>query len=756
MAEALRILLAVEFVGLVAWPLLARALPALPDRGFALAKIAGLFALALADGWLAASRLLAELPPAARTAVALALLSAVAGALLAARPSPLPSLRRLLVARWRDLVALELLFLVVFALGLALRAADPGISHTEQPMDRMLLGAVQEGAGWPLEDPWLSGVPLGYYALGHAAVAAPARLAAVRPDVAYNLGIALWGALIAAGASGVAFALARPSLRQRPRAARFAALGGATLLAVSGLAAVRDAWNQLPTLLAGHPGEFWWWWRSSRTLIDRDASGGAAELIHETPAFSWLIGDLHAHFLALPLMLLAAALALELVRRPGRRSAYLVAAGLGGAAIATNTWTLPAVAALLVAAVWSSGDRSRLGCCFAIAGAVVLGGAAVAAPHLVLMAGVPHALVVNVATPSSSATLAALWLPILPSLALLFFGQRVAPGRRRRLAAIAVAWGLAAALAAPLLASWARPDSTGALLRLPVGTASSGPVAALIGRGFDGFALSFVLGAGAAVALALAADASRRPDGRARAAALALAAAGLLLLLAPELVYLRDGHATRLNMVFKSHSSAWPPLLLAALAGAAALAARGRRAWALLAFAPVVASGIYPLAVGIDRLLGATGAPTLDAFAPLAREAPAEAAALSWIRDHVPEGSRVLQAPGASYDPAAVRVSVFTGRPTLLGWVAHEAQWRGAAFGALAAGRESAAAAVYESPFAGRKEATLERFGIDWVYVGPAERAKYEISEASWSALAAIAEVRFERDGVVLFRRRGR
>jgi len=254
--------------------------------------------------------------------------------------------------------------------------------------------------------------------------------------------------------------------------------------------------------------------------------------------------------------------------------------------------------------------------------------------------------------------------------------------------------------------------------------------------------------------LALARDAAAGPAGRARAAALVWAAAGLLLVLGPELVYPLDGHATRLNMVFKSHSGAWPPLFLAALAGAVGFAARGRRALALLAFSPVLASGVYPAAVVLDRCLGASVPATLDAFEPLARESPAEAAAIAWIREHVPTGARVLQAPAESYDPAALRVSVFAARPTLLGWTGHESQWRGEAFASLAAGREAAAAEIYESPSPQLKEAALERFGIDWIYVGPAERRRYDLSEGSRAALAAIAETRFDRGDVVVLRRR--
>lgn len=751
MAEALRYLLVVEAAGLAVWPLLARALPALPDRGFALAKGAGLFALALLDLWLAAAGALAELSPVARTAVALLLLAAASLALLASPRSPRATLVRRLAPRRRALLAFELIFLAAFAAGLLLRAADPGVAQTERPMDRMLLGALLEAPGWPIEDPWLAGEPLAYYTLGHAAIAAPARLAGVAADIAYNLGFALVFALLASGCAGVAWALTRPLFARPARGGALAcALAGGGLAAIAGAPAVLDALERLPGLLAGRPVGAWWW-RSSRTLVDAAAPGGPAELIHEAPAFTLLVGDLHAHWLALPLVVLACALAVALVRRPRRRAATLFAALLGGATLATNPWALPVVLALALAgAAASSGagrGRRALGLALAVAG----GGALVALPHLLLVTPGGRALVVNATTPSPIAPLVALWLPVLPGLALL-----LAAGPRRGLAA-AVSGGMAAALAAPLAAALARPDGSGALLRLPAGLEACGLLAALAGRGVGGFALSFLLGAGSALALWRAMPAPRGTatgDG-ARRAALAVAAAGLLTLLGPELLYLRDGHATRLNTLFKAHSAAWPPLALAALAGAAGAVARGRRLAAGAAFAPLLAGLLFPAVALADRWRFASAPPTLDALAPLARSAPDVHAALLWVRDQVPTRARLLQAAAASYDAEALSASVHAAHPTLLGWPGHQAQWRGEAFARLAAGRAEAAAIVYEHPSAEAKQAVLERFAIDWIWLGPVERRLHRIDAASLAALEAVAEPRFARGGVTLYRRRG-
>ena len=60
------------------------------------------------------------------------------------------------------------------------------------------------------------------------------------------------------------------------------------------------------------PSRFMWWWQASRVLHDYTPWGTEQEVIDEFPAFSFILGDMHPHVLALPFVLLALALALNL------------------------------------------------------------------------------------------------------------------------------------------------------------------------------------------------------------------------------------------------------------------------------------------------------------------------------------------------------------------------------------------------------------------------------------------------------------
>ncbi|MEQ8818635.1 MAG: DUF2298 domain-containing protein [Sumerlaeia bacterium] len=127
-----------------------------------------------------------------------------------------------------------------------------------------------------------------------------------------------------------------------------------------------------------------------------------------------------------------------------------------------------------------------------------------------------------------------------------------------------------------------------------------------------------------------------------------------------------------------------------------ALVARTSPAW-LLAAAMLLLGMVYPYGATANRTndMQAGGAPfwvqenerarweekTLDAIAYMKVKErgrfAGDAEAIAFVREEIPRGSVILEAPGIEpYGPGG-RFAATTGRPTLMGWMHHELQWRG-------------------------------------------------------------------------------
>ncbi|MGC8782736.1 MAG: DUF2298 domain-containing protein, partial [Anaerolineae bacterium] len=241
--------------------------------------------------------------------------------------------------------------------------------------------------------------------------------------------------------------------------------------------------------------------------------------------------------------------------------------------------------------------------------------------------------------------------------------------------------------------------------------------------------------------------------------ALLMIGLALLLTFGVEFVYLRDLFGTRMNTVFKFYYQAWVMLALASAYGLSRLAG-GAAAWGLKApvFALttilVAASLFYPLAAIPSKAGDFRGPATLDGLAYLRQSSPAEVAAIEWVRANVPPDAVVVEASGGSYSPeGAGRISMSTGNPTLLGWDFHERQWRGAAYDRLAAGRPEALDQIYRTARPEELPKLLERWGVDYVYIGALERRKFGIGDAALARFDRSLRLAYDKDGVRIYAR---
>ncbi|MBZ0111663.1 MAG: DUF2298 domain-containing protein [Thermoanaerobaculia bacterium] len=636
-----------------------------------------------------------------------------------------------LVERRRWWAVEEVLFSASFAVACWLRSRAPAIAHTEQPMDFALLSATMQSPPGPTLDPWLAGQSLGYYSLGHRLAGSLAQIAGVPPEVAYNLALATWFGLLVVTSFGLATLL----LRAGPRPTRFAVGGGLLSAAAVALAgnprAVADSFSYL--LRPGEAATHWWWFGSSRVLTDHGLHGESIELISETPAFAQVLGDLHAHLLAQPYLLVVVAASLNLLfaLRSGAETESKPAHGLAeplaltfvvaGSLLAMNAWDcLPAWG--LVAGAWWLGRPA--GFRRIVETVAVVGGLALTT-HLIMLpyvaaaqsqAGGPRP---NLLAPSALGELLAtqgVWiLGVGLALALTWRSGLVS-----RLLASAGGLTLAASFVLWAGSFWAATSTTGQAWWGP--TTDPSPRAMAWER-WSGNPWSLLILTILAAAILTRLSSIESTDQSASIALLLLAAVGIAVLTLPELVYLDDLFGNRMNTVFKLHSQAW--VLLSIVGACASLTAwsRGWRAAGTTVALTIVLSGVFTVAAWIDRIQNYQDpVGTLDGLAHIAKD---ERDLIGWVRRHVPAGSRIAQGSGHSYVPAEGRLSAATGRPALLGWAGHELQWRGVHYPGLSLGREEALLTLYSSPSHAAIRRALTTWDISYVLFGPIERARY-------------------------------
>lgn len=342
--------------GLAGWPLAFSLLRHLPDRGFAFARPLGL----LLSGyilWLGATFRLLKNDSAG---LIIALLIVLAGGWLWSRrqrsTGPDASLLAWLKREWRYALAVELLFALAFVAWAIYKAYNPNIETAggEKWMEIAFINGILRSDYFPPQDPWLSGFGISYYYFGYVMLAGLTQLSGLVSTTAFNLYIPTLFAMTLVGAFGLAANLvalyglearAAPDTALPPDAnlsylrpaALATGLAGALFVAVLGnliglfevlhkrglLSPEFWRWLDIRDLkeppLPGSawiPDRFIWWWRGSRVLTDYNLAGHEQEVIDEFPFFSFLLGDVHPHVLALPFALLAIALALNLFFNP--------------------------------------------------------------------------------------------------------------------------------------------------------------------------------------------------------------------------------------------------------------------------------------------------------------------------------------------------------------------------------------------------------------------------------------------------------
>lgn len=320
----LRCALIVELLGLAAYFVVQRWLPV--PGAYAIGKVLGILAFAYFP-WLLTHW---QITTFTRSTLAVTFLLMLGWGAWARRGRRFGPAR----AEW---IPVELLFWFSFLFFLGVRAYNPEVFWGEKPMDFSFLNALNRATTLPPPEPWCAGYTLHYSYFGHYVVAALGKLGNIHPGVTFNLGISLFGALVAVGAFAAGCAISdrwSVGILAALLSTLFGNLAGVRELVFRSRIDGPGLMNSIGDVFRAMG--FDYFWATSRVIKDT---------INEYPLWTFLFADLHAHALVLPFSLVFVALTVWWVRRdePGvelsRPALVLLLGFFLGAIMVTNTWS---------------------------------------------------------------------------------------------------------------------------------------------------------------------------------------------------------------------------------------------------------------------------------------------------------------------------------------------------------------------------------------------------------------------------------
>ena len=798
----------VEVLGLVCLPLTVTVFHNLPDRGWAFMKAVGLVVLAFCV-WLPLMTL-QFLPYSQLFILAVLLLIIVCNALAFMRTRN--AIMKVVRVNVGYVVVTELVFLgMVFLLGW-LRSYLPDINNYEMFMDEGFISGIMRSPHFPPADMWFAGYSINYYYYAHFTVATLAKLLGQSPSIAFNTGISMFFGLTAVNLFGVTTNIV--AWARHVRKSRASAVNGDSPVLIERADTVHPPlFGAIPygfvsmvmALLLGNLASTQQWFEQHGDGLPYDwfnPSRVIGKTINEFPAFSFLLSCFHAHVLTLAFTILAIGLAFNLFLAPhgpdgrGFRAfgerwqiplTFIIAALIIGGLFVMNGWDYPTYMALALA-------------CFALQ------------QWLAHDMQFRAELFTNVLIPAAI-LIALSFLLFIP-----FYRTFISPSQgigivgpvdRSNLRDELLIYGVFAFMYVSLLVA--------SVLKRPLFAFSE-----LRSNGLNGITAVesgqrwFIVGVAATIALVcvefallifmqnsvtFVVTASIALLGgillivnigdRAHAFTLLLGATAFAVVAMCEVIFLRDVFASsypRYNTVFKFYFQAWALLSLASGAGLyfilqsfnpLPLSSLTQRislrsvesVWVVVLLLFALAGSVYPLVAPPSRLAHVNPVTqkrylqrtnSLDGLTYLKTDPanPGDYDAILWLNSHVQGNPVIVEAIGDDYSNYG-RISVFTGLPTIMGWVGHEYQWRvnwlNNPENAIEFNRRYGHGSVpgdvdiiYTNSDPNVVLSTMKHYNAQYLYVGALEHQKYPM--ANLTRFGAYMQVVYNTEGVTIYK----
>jgi YYY domain-containing protein len=727
----------------------------------------------------------------------------------------------------------ELLFVFSILLMTLLRGVNPWILGTEKPMELTFINGILRSETFPPNDPWLSEYSISYYYFGYLIISAIIRIIGTDAGIAFNLALIFWFALISYGSFGILLnLLVEKSNRKKENSSKlklnkillFSLMAPLLILIISNGEGLLElihsrgifwetgtsgeivskfwGWLDVKELTEPPPlpydwllnrSEGTWWWRASRVLQDYTMLGNSREIIDEFPFFSFFLGDLHPHVLAMPFVLLCIFSGFAFLTNTMETKSKLIENGLSfwkngfnwffafslGSLIFLNTWDFPIyffLAAIIVfIKMFQTNEDIRKVVLKVLAVLFSFGIICILfyLPFLLSFASQAGGILPSLIYQSRSIHLFIMFMPFIAinGIFLVFcFGTKLPLGRIFKnwvfiLFAFMLLLGFSFLTPTVLgfipkfftylqefsirdydtqilqssqrLQSFLSIYDAGDLSQLIATTISrilADPIDLLILLTL----LSIIISVCVTYLSEKGYDHKKMEVTKSDLFVLILEFLGLGLILFPELFYLRDQFGWRMNTIFKFYYQAW---ILLAICTAYALTCLSeikqkisKIVINIICIISLFSGFVYPYFAIKERisLLNDQGI-VLNGNNYLLTSNSNELDAIKYLNSI--QFGIISEAVGGSYSNFG-RVSKLTGLPTVLGWPGHESQWRG---GAEEIGsREVDIKDLYSTDNWDLAEGILKKYNIRYIFVGDLERTTYKLFEPKFKGNLSI------------------